>query len=511
MNERCIRDVARVVVQLHSPLTIGSSDGDDLLDLVCVTDASGLPCIPGTSLAGVFRASWTEYFGIEETCRLFGYQRQKREDNGSEEGASCLAFSFGVMHDSQDRPVAPRMTEKDIREDALLRQASSPIVRQHVRITEKGVADAERSGLYDRSMLAAGHRFTFEVEHRGPDATVLNRLLALLAQKSISVGARTRCGLGRLDLVRVGRRQFDCANEKDFSDYCALPCGLHQRAEARLLPAIEVKQLEKAADERWNRGVIATLALQPRNSWMIGGGMPLDADLPAIGEKEGGKEPDMVPYRELRVEWKNGRGRICARNDRDTEPEPVAVIPGTAIKGALRHRTAYHYNRRRQVWAEDHTPELPSTEGNPAVQELFGTIAGGAGAMAGRVVIGDVVPATKPQQLGLMHVSLDRFTCGPLDGHLFSEAPLYQGPVWELIVKILPQRGHSEEKNIRRSLAEALEDLRAGRLQLGAGSGRGHGWMDAERSTLTWSDGGAWAWGEDLEPSSGRLAEEVQS
>ena len=47
---RPIRHVARVTIETTAPLTIGTGRGDDLLDSLYVTDANGLPTIPGTSM-----------------------------------------------------------------------------------------------------------------------------------------------------------------------------------------------------------------------------------------------------------------------------------------------------------------------------------------------------------------------------------------------------------------------------------------------------------------------------
>ena len=47
--------LAHVTIELSTPLTIGTGNGDDLNDSTCVLDTNGLPTIPGTSLAGMLR------------------------------------------------------------------------------------------------------------------------------------------------------------------------------------------------------------------------------------------------------------------------------------------------------------------------------------------------------------------------------------------------------------------------------------------------------------------------
>jgi CRISPR/Cas system CSM-associated protein Csm3 (group 7 of RAMP superfamily) len=200
----------------------------------------------------------------------------------------------------------------------------------------------------------------------------------------------------------------------------------------------------------------------------------------------------MAPLREDRITWKGSAGSVA---------EKVLLLPGSAIKGALSHRVAFHHNLRS---GDDHFANhlacgckndaaghqdaqaklLPVTGGhNAAVCELFGFVDESNAddrhdqAARGRVLIDDLFwCAPRPLQQHIPHVSIDRFTGGAADSKLFSERPLWQGDFPELKLNLL--NAHRVSHKTRQALKAALEDLTCGRLALGAGAGRGLGYFD---------------------------------
>ena len=473
MGKRHEIDLARVTIELDSPLHIGSGRGDDWFDSLFVTDANGLPTIPGTSLAGVLRSQLSD----EDARELFGFQE------GPKGMASPVVVSWAQIHSSDDRPVPFRMESSSI-DDEFLRASIEPIVRDHVRISHLGASDAEGHGLFDECLIAAGHRFTFEIKVVGRGAEVLDRLLASLASAGTRLGGRTRRGCGAFTVRRVLRRQLDLSKPSDRDAWRKLPVGLEKPVPGGVLEDVTA---ERTGSPGRDTAVTAILEMKPSGFWMMGGGNVdnLPPDL-VFDEKE--KEPDIVPYAEPRVTWEDGRGRY--------EPDaPVFVVPASAMKGVVRHRTAYHLNCIRGAFADGDavSPETADAHGHPDVQELFGRVESGEGGLAGVVYFEDTVLPTVPKHKPLDHVSLDRFTSGPMDGMLFREAPLWQsGEKWRVRVAVDTKRAIPPDA--RQAMALALEDLAQGRLQLGAGSGRGHGWMDPG-GRVSWSDDGEWVSG----------------
>jgi hypothetical protein len=227
-----------------------------------------------------------------------------------------------------------------------------------------------------------------------------------------------------------------------------------------------------------NAGALsATLQLKPEGFWMIGGGFD--------------SEVDMAPLKANRIVWDQGRGVV-----KDNQ----VVVPGSAVKGAIAHRVAFHYNRLCGRFAEGlDDPAAACGESNEAVKALFGYCktnednGGEATGQRGRVIIGDLFVSQPGEQKILNHVSIDRFTGGArvLEGALFDEKPFYGGPGFELKVTVA-EPGAIADVNIRKALDAALEDLAQGRLALGAGAGRGNGYFKAGNDQKWDAAGAAW-------------------
>ncbi|MBD3334262.1 MAG: hypothetical protein GF355_01995 [Candidatus Eisenbacteria bacterium] len=150
------------------------------------------------------------------------------------------------------------------------------------------------------------------------------------------------------------------------------------------------------------------------------------------------------------------------------------------------------------------TPEDCAGQNNPAVRVLFGaTHARGEESRAGRVYIDDIwLGGGYDQQLQrIPHTSIDRFTGGVRAGVLFEERVIFRGPPIKLAIRVegldaledhldfafakAPQddrpadsagRGEAA-KRILAAFREAVRDLAEGRLSVGAGGGRGHGYF----------------------------------
>jgi hypothetical protein len=163
------------------------------------------------------------------------------------------------------------------------------------------------------------------------------------------------------------------------------------------------------------------------------------------------------------------------------------------LKGPIAHRVAFHYNlwllrqKNRETEADGAQgaglPPLSTGQDNPAVLALFGAVHEDATkGQAGRVYVDDI---WFPEQLGdclqcLDHTSIDRFTGGVRAGVLFRERVFYKGAGLKLRLAV---EGFDQlEDGFRLALCEALRDLAEGRLALGAGGGRGHGYFTSEKS-----------------------------
>lgn len=452
-----LRYLARVTIQFETPFIIGGGTDDLFHDQVFVTDANGLPALPGSSLAGILRHAWTDA-GYGNGDDIFGFQK-KDQGHGSR-----LSISWGCIHNQENSPVEGIiLNREDLAEDTVLSEALITTARDHVKINHKGTA--AKRGKFDERSVSAGHRFTFELLLEGTeaDADHWQRLLALLRSDAIRIGGKTRRGYGQFGVISLKADCINIATQQGFEALLSHPVSL---AAPCNLPDIQAKQplISKTA-------VVASLRLTPESFWMIGGGFDT--------------EVDMAPLTANRIVWDGNKGNV--QYDR-------AILTGSSIKGAISHRVAFHFNRLNGIFADDAKPEQQTGTENRAVAALLGSEKKGENGQRGRVIISDLFIDQPGEQKIINHVSIDRFTGGArtLEGALFDEKPYYRGNEFCLNVAVTDADA-IHDQTIRQAFAAALQDLADGRLALGAGSGRGNGYFKGE---LNWNEPGtAWVGG----------------
>jgi hypothetical protein len=123
------------------------------------------------------------------------------------------------------------------------------------------------------------------------------------------------------------------------------------------------------------------------------------------------------------------------------------------------------------------------------VRVVFGHVTGET-ARAGALVVedGEVSGHDDVRNTAyLMHTSIDRFTGGVRNHVLFSEEALYGGKLHfrlfldrtRLEKNLRAEKIPDQSDRIREALKAALTDLAEGRLPLGAGMAKGHGYFKA--------------------------------
>lgn len=204
------------------------------------------------------------------------------------------------------------------------------------------------------------------------------------------------------------------------------------------------------------------------------------------GEKSlTGARLKLLPLTEAVVSWNNGRGKLSTAR---------ILIPASAVKGALRHRTLFHYNLLTGRFdhpneAADEEAERRAALGKGALQSLFGysNQEKRQGGRAGCLFFDDLYLNREGTEPGpMMHNGIDRFTGGVRRHVLYGEELLFGRAPLRLRIHIAVAAGRSDSKEERalwRALYAALKDLAEGRLALGGGTNRGHGYF---RGTLHW-------------------------
>lgn len=434
---------ATACIESMTPLHIGSGLESGDSDAGVVLDANGLATIPGSSLRGILRAAFA---GIKKTGtqsspvnRIFG---------GSDDDStgSRLRLTWGSVHSSLDSPVSGLLDPDQIESDPVLSAARMTEVRDHASLDCKSMSKNK----FDDLSVIAGHRFTFSLslvtDGSAEDAADWNLILGLLTPGgTLRIGGKTRRGFGAF-LVR----------------------GLSAEPSVNLQPALCETSL-----------CDTTLVPEGGCFWMFGGG----------ADDETGA--DSAPVLANRILWnKSDRGSLT--------PEPVPVIPGSSLKGALRHRTFYHLCRRYSVWADklesrnETSPELGQVK--RAIKLLFGDVETVAPADSsrhtpprevasrGNVFIDDLFPDPNSIPLAAMqnHVAIDRALGGAHDHALYSDRPHASGGFrLRISLDAAPDGLDAGDKSLMddaiTALKNALADLENGRLALGAHVNRGYG------------------------------------
>ena len=456
--------IARIVLENETPLSIAANGSDGVFDLRLVRDANGLPAIPATSITGVLRSLYGE--GENE---LFGFQSKK-------EGQSSLVqISWAHITDSKGNTLHGLETDSDkIQQDKLLKLAydtnNAPVIRDRVSISHKGVA--KNTGKFDRSVLPAGFRFVCEVSLWSDKANDerWDKLIGLLQHPLFRLGGNTRSGLGKLKVVKAFSNMFDLRQSADRTAFAKLSRRLDDTTG--LYDTFNQLQTVESAL------VTATLTLNPEGFWRIGGGN-------ISHEKADGKEADMLAKTETRIVW-DDQGKAEVQVNRK---EPL-LIPASSIKGTLSHRIVFHDNCLNGVWA-DEIGEKANELTNALVQNLFGHAKDSdkASGQVGNVIIDDVFLTEK--KFGIqMHNCIDRFTGGVRDHMLFSEELAYKNkqPI-SINMTFDTSKLTSLTAQQKQAINKAIKDLCEGRLALGAGSNKGHGFMTGN---CAWSDNGNW-------------------
>lgn len=171
------------VFRLVSPLAIGSGK-DAHSDSDIILDSRGVPTIPATAIAGVFR----HYLGMEEDNELFGYA------NGNVHSESRLRF-----YDAQ-----------------LISDESFTTIRDSVALENKVAVPKKK---FDLEAVETGVDFAAVIELVDADdaeSYILNALSAVDAG-FLRIGSKTSRGYGQLKVIALKKAEFD--PEKDKKDW----------------------------------------------------------------------------------------------------------------------------------------------------------------------------------------------------------------------------------------------------------------------------------------------------
>lgn len=434
-TKQCYKLVVRVTIEAKTPLRIGSGEKSILTDSMVIRDVNGLPYIPGTTLAGVLRKELPQ----KEAERYFGTQRK-----GAEHGSELVLSEARMI--GKDGKAVDGLQQIYWGDQFYAHYQMLPI-RQHVRISHHGVG--EKAGKYDEEVVTKGTRFVFEIERTSSDEdlSLVKILMERMAGKEFRIGGGANKGFGSIKMVGCSYRFYCLTDRKGLEAYFLHSSNLSE-------PLEDGEQLISSAEKLGNETSVYELTLEADDFFLFGAGM-------------GNADADNIPVTESTVIWdKQGRPQI---------KEGQTLIPASSLKGALLHRTIYHYNRSKRLFADDKLEsEINALSSDSLVRnELFGNALDTANdaCKKGKVIFNDII-LDKVETKVFNHVKIDRITGGTVDGALFTESVNY-GAGHPLKTEIIVTQ--QVDKNVTEAFEQAMQDLCSGMLPLGGATNRGYG------------------------------------
>lgn len=463
------RYIARIVLEAETPLVVGGGNNELSTDRPVAKDANGLPYIPGTSLTGVLRhALFTGKLGDEKAIQklndILGYQDDEEQDKSL---GSRIAISSAHLIGKEGKVYDGLLSLTDVTDDFIDHFLHLP-VRQHVRITHRGVADTKEKGKFDEEVLYKGTRLILEIEMKGnkesssEDKFIFEEFLRVFAHPDFRIGSGSRKGFGRIKIKNISQQHLDLSVPGQRNIYLEHSSCLDSPFNGEKLMQVENGK---------TKYIRYTLDLKPEDFYLFS-----SADKGNSANKE--DTADMTPVTEKELTWDNP--------DNPDFSEELVLIPASSVIGALSHRVAYHYNKKKGIFADmlpkGKTVQDYTGENNEAVKVLFGEaskFSDNNPGHIGNVLPSDVFLKEAKNQKKLEHVAIDRFTGGGIDGALFNENVINDKSPFRLEFNLDNTFCGAPENLVKDTIIEAFEtalkDICSGCLPLGGGTMRGHG------------------------------------
>ena len=431
--------LAHIVLEAVTPMKVASGEKSFETDSLIIKDIYHLPFIPASSLAGVIRANLTD--GPYDIADLFGPIIKGKDTSPK---GSRILFTDARLCDASGCPIDGLRLKLD---SEFLDEYQRLPIRQHVRIDSKGTA--EDTGKFDEQVVFKGSRFCFEVKIYSDcieEQSILRDIIDNIHSGNYRFGGGTRKGFGKLIVIGAKIATLNLENETDLKKYLDKPSSLAEPWngwEEYSPNVIPMKDQERLS-----------LELSPEDFFLFSSGF----------QSESG-DANMAPVKEKIIVWKNGTGSF----------KEQCLIPATSIKGALAHRTAYHYNRILKKRGES-----TGNGANAAVRELFGYVeekkSDAAHAKIGKIIIEDDVFFDLPNvpRKFMNHVVIDPHSGGTTGGGLFTEEVLSSKCNIPPITILITNKSEISDDAMQ-AFRRSVRDLQNGFLPLGGGTNRGNG------------------------------------
>ena len=199
MSQKSI--ISNIIIEMTTPLNVGSSDIDFLLDSPVQRDWNGLSMILGSSISGAIRS---KFIKNEEMYSLFGDDIEEQKQilpNKSEKDVkgSRIVISNALLCDENMQVCEELLLEN---KSEFLNYFRELPVRDHNRINDKGVV--EDSGKFDEEIVFKGTRFKFRIEIFSTEENLKDELMDIifiLRSETFRLGGGATKGFGAVRVL----------------------------------------------------------------------------------------------------------------------------------------------------------------------------------------------------------------------------------------------------------------------------------------------------------------------
>lgn len=412
----------RITFTLASPLSIGCGE-DRLTDSDIVRDSRGLPYIPGTSLAGVYR----NLFSGDEADKYFGRRlTEERIQEAENSGENLLTESSVLVYDAQI--AGP---------DKIITSTRDMVALDEYKTSIPGAK-------FDFEILEPGVTFVTYIEQNMQSADqqiISDEIAQAWLAGEIKLGAKTERGYGHTRCLKAESCTFDLSKEEDMHRW--LDFDMYGTDSGDVWT-------ETAALPRAMREDTVTVRLQLR----LPGGISVRRYSTDVGEAD---------YMQI---TENPRSDI----DEKSGEEGTPVIPGTSWAGAF----------RAQMEKLDGSF---AREGRLA-EIFFGKVKNNVkdsrrsriGFSESRLSGGRWVTYTRN--------AIDRFSGGAADGALYTEKTYYNGETSLEITCDMHGMETDDRKRFARAFSAAVMDLGSGFMAVGGLTAVGRGIFEIEKAAI---------------------------
>ena len=402
-----------------SPLRISNGQHEES-DSDLMLDGRGLPFIPGSSLAGIFRHKAVAMgISADNENRLFGIVLPPKEKNGENViEKSAIIFNDAVLDKNT------------------LREGIAFNRRDGVGLGEWGTA--KKTSKFDFQIAETSCKFHSIIEWAGNDEQYSDEIEKFIepviknyVAEGIRVGARTSRGYGQFKLG-VKKRIF------------VFPESLDRWIDFNPYDEKAFEDAETLTGEKNTISSIIDVSFKMISPFSV------KVNTAKTELAEDGSVPDSVPM-------ENYKGN--------------PVIPGTAWAGAFRH---HMHDLLRD------TGVLEESDDMRELDELFGMPGKLGGMKKSKIIFSETeisVSEKSVQKGAVMRTAIDRFTAAPRTSALFTNM-VYNGGQGKLRIEF--KHSDIEEKYLE-LLAACICDLHLGLISLGGEGAVGRGIMQVEK------------------------------